>query len=150
MGSPHDLVADPASPFVAEFTGAELLLDGRVEECDDQGLAHIRLTTGAALWVRAPMGVGQGVRVHVCYRPEDILLSRVDMPFQGSARNRFRLRVSRLTPAQGLVRVTLAGEPPLIAIVTRASVAELGLQAGREVHAHLKAAALRAFRAADA
>jgi molybdopterin-binding protein len=37
----------------------------------------------------------------------------------------------------------------LVAIITRASVAELGLHPGSEVRAHLKAAALQAFRAAE-
>jgi molybdate transport system ATP-binding protein len=147
---PHDLVINPATPFVAAFTGAELLLDGRVDEEDVEGLAHVQLPSGAGLWVATSQSLPRGTNVHVSYRPEDVVLSAADTQFQASPRNVLRLQVGALSPAGGFVRVGLEGAARMVAIVTRNSVQELGLVAGAEVNVHLKAVALRAFRAADA
>ncbi len=149
LATPHQLVVDPATPFVAAFTGAELLLNGRVEEDEGTGLARVRLVTGAALWVTVPHTLPLGAQVQVSYRPEDVVLSAADTQFQASPRNVFRLRVEALTPAGGLMRVGLEGVTRLVAIVTRGSAEELELKAGAEVNAHLKAAGLRAFLAVD-
>jgi molybdopterin-binding protein len=150
VARPHDLVVNPATPFVAAFTGAELLLDGRVDEEDVEGLARVQLRSDAGLWVTASKSLPRGTNVHVSYRPEDVVLSAVHAQFQASPRNVFRLRVAALTPSGGFVRVGLEGAARLVAIITRSSMEELGLVAGAEVNVHLKVAALRAFRAASA
>ena len=148
--APHDLVVEPATPFVAAFTGAELLLNGRLEESEELGLARVQLPAGASLWVTVAQPLSRGAPVQVSYRPEEVVLSAIDAPFQGSPRNVFRMRVEALTPAGGLVRVGLEGVTRLVAIVTRSSAEQLQLRAGAEVNAHLKAAGLRAFLAAGA
>jgi len=89
-----------------------------------------------------------GQRVHVSYRPEDVVLALPDRAGASSAINRFVLRVSALVPAGPLVRVRLTGGPELTALVTRRSAEQLGLIAGTQVVAQLKATALRAFPAA--
>lgn len=149
VASPHELVVDPATPFIAAFTGAELLLDGRVEEQREDGLMAVRLSSGAELLVPQTRAWARGSPVHVSYRPEDVVLSEIGTPFLASPRNVVRLRVATLTPAGGLVRVGLEGAARLVAVVTRSSVQALALRPGLEVNAHLKAAALRAFAAAD-
>ncbi|MEX2283357.1 MAG: ABC transporter ATP-binding protein [Gemmatimonadota bacterium] len=145
VAAPHDLVLDPATPFIAAFTGAELLLDGAVEEVDADGLARIKLASGAMIWVSPADALNRGTRVHVSYRPEDVVLSSTSTQFQASPRNVFTMRVGAVAPAGGLVRVGLEGPARLAAIVTRSSAQELGLKPGAEINAHLKAAALRAF-----
>lgn len=149
-GSPHDLIAAPATPFVAAFTGAELLLDGVVLETTE-GMATVRTTDGATLSAIAgtePSAPSPGDPVHIAYRPEDVLLvgGTADAPV--SARNRFRLRVGGITPVGGLLRVRLEGPPQLIALITRDAAAELGLAAGVHITALVKATALRAYPAA--
>ena len=47
-GSPEDVLLHPGSPFVAELTGAELLLHGTVESVEP-GLAAIRIGAGTLL-----------------------------------------------------------------------------------------------------
>ncbi|MGH7552982.1 MAG: ABC transporter ATP-binding protein, partial [Longimicrobiales bacterium] len=147
QGSPEALVLDPATPFIATFTGAELLLDGAV--CGfDEGLPLIELTAGVMIMVspatdREPLVVGQ--RVHVAYRPEDVVLAPAGAAAVTSALNRFPLQVDTLTPAGGLVRVRLGGQLQLTALITRRSAETLGLEAGGPVIAQLKAAALRAY-----
>lgn len=146
-GTPEALVLEPATPFVATFTGAELLLDGVVRGFEEE-LPLIELTGGAV--VLATVGPeadrpAVGARVHVAYRPEDVVLTMPGAEGVTSAVNRFPAEVAALIPAGGLVRVRLRGAPELAALVTRRSVETLGLAPGRPVVAQLKAAALRAF-----
>lgn len=147
-GTPDELVATPASAFVAAFTGAELLLDGVVEGLRED-IATVRLASGAS--IAASVGssnpVRAGAAVHIAYRPEDVLLLGAGASEPVSARNRFRLRVVAMTPVGGLLRVRLEGATPLIALITRAAAAELALVSGTEVFALLKATALRVYAA---
>ncbi len=147
LGAPEDLVVEPASPFVAAFAGAELLLDGTVRSVED-GLVTIALPGGAHAVAAAgvPARLRAGQAVHLAYRPEDVTLSAHEAPTT-SARNGFAVRVAALVPAGGLVRVRLSGVVPLVALVTRDSVARLGLEVGAETQAWLKASALRVYAA---
>jgi molybdate transport system ATP-binding protein len=146
VATPEALMLAPATPFVAEFAGAELLLDGRVLEVDAP-LVRVALTRDTALWAAAATDAqfSAGVRVHVAYRPEDVTLAPLDAAGDTSAVNRLRLTVAALAPAGALVRIRLRGELELVALVTRRSAEHLALAAGVEVAVHLKATALRAY-----
>jgi molybdopterin-binding protein len=152
VGAPEQLALEPGTAFVAAFTGAEFLLNGVVERREEQ-LVTVRLRQAAGLVtaVGAPDGppVNAGEPVQLAYRPEDVTLSAPTAPGETSARNRFLLRIAHLAPAGGLVRLRLEGEITLISVVTRPAAESLGLAVGGQVVAHLKATALRAFRAAD-
>jgi molybdopterin-binding protein len=149
-GTPDELLSDPRTSFVAAFTGAELLLDGAVSAVADE-LIQVALQGGGSLWATLPHGrtgsLARGARVHVAYRPEDVVLSAVESTTELSARNQFRLKVASMSGAGGLVRLRLDGHPALSALVTRTSCEALGVRPGREVIAHLKATALRALPA---
>ncbi len=149
-GQPDDLVFEPASPFIAAMTGAELLLDGIVDRIDD-GLTLVAMAGGAFLTAVAadPGGLAPGRPVHVGYRPEDVLLADAGDAGVTSAINRFALRVAALAPAGALVRVRLDGEIRLTAMVTRHSADALALNVGSFIIAQLKATALRAFAAGE-
>ncbi|HEX6589699.1 MAG TPA: ABC transporter ATP-binding protein [Longimicrobiales bacterium] len=148
QGNAHELVSAPATPFVAAFTGAELLIDGVVAESDG-GMVVVRLSTGDLVTaVASQASLAIGARAHVAYRPEDVVLARGGAAT--SARNRLRATVVGSTPVGGLLRVRLDAGLPLVSLVTRAAADELALRAGAEVTAQLKAAALRAFPAATA
>ncbi|MBI4546185.1 MAG: ABC transporter ATP-binding protein [Gemmatimonadetes bacterium] len=150
VGSPEELVLNPATPFVAAFTGAELLLDGVVRE-REEGLVTVQVG-GARLLATAAAGESEllaaGSPVHVAYRPEDVLLARTEPVPETSARNRFTLQVAATAPAGALVRARLEGELRLAALLTRRSAESLGLAPGVAVSVQLKATALRAFPAA--
>lgn len=147
-GTPEDLLDDPRTSFVASFSGAELLLDGVISAVAD-GLVHVDVGA-ATIWATVPPDhdwaphVGDGV--HVSYRPEDVLLSVPGAALETSARNQYRLRIASLHGSAGLVRLRLDGVLQLNALVTRTSVESLGLRAGIEVIAHMKATALRALK----
>ena len=149
-GTPDDLLADPRTSFVAAFTGAELLLDGTVSAIAED-LVQVALQGGGSIWAMLPHGrhwvAERGARVHVAYRPEDVVISAAESSTELSARNAFRLRVASFTGSGGLVRLRLEGQPTLSALLTRTSCESLGIRPGREVIAHLKAAALRALPA---
>jgi molybdopterin-binding protein len=143
FGTPEELTTEPATAFVAAFTGAELLLDGIVERV---GEGTLDVTTGGAILVaRSPEGrLSKGDRVHVRYRPEDVILTRAEEP-DTSARNCLRMTVRSVTPAGGLVRVRLDGPITLAALITRASAERMGVQLDAEVSALIKTTALNVY-----
>lgn len=150
VGAPVDLLEAPATAFVASFTGADLLLDGTIADLADELIAVN--VDGALVWATLPVDrswVPQaGMRVHVAYRPEDVMISAPDAQLEVSARNQYRLRVGAIAGSGNVVRLRLLGTPQLSALVTRASVAALALQAGQEVVASMKATALHVLRSA--
>lgn len=149
-GSPEALVVEPASPFVAAFTGAELILDGVVEGERD-GLVAVRVGPSGARVLASPRAgeavPGAGESVQIAYRPEDVLLVAPESDERTSARNRFRFRVVNVTPSGPAVRVRLEGELRLAALVSRPGARALDLAPGREIDARIKATALRVFPA---
>jgi molybdate transport system ATP-binding protein len=94
-----------------------------------------------------PARFHEGLRVHVTYRPEDVVIVPAGQAGRTSAVNRFRLRVAGVVPSGSLVRIRLEGDPSLTALVTRRSREELGLEAGTEVIAQIKATAMHAYPA---
>jgi molybdopterin-binding protein len=147
VGTPEDLTADPATPFVAAFTGAELLLGGTVQEVGE-GTLVVR-AGGASLLARCEdPGVRVGETVHIRYRPEDVTLAPdpgAGAGAQTSARNRLAMTVRAVTPVGGLVRIRLDGPVSLAAMVTRDSADRLGLVPGARVQASLKTTALSVY-----
>ncbi|MEN8375384.1 MAG: ABC transporter ATP-binding protein [Gemmatimonadota bacterium] len=148
-GTPADVVADPASPFVAELTGAELVVDGSLVSRRD-ALVEIELP-GGPRWLAVPAADASawatGAPMHVAYRPEDLILAEPDSTALSTPRNRVDATIVSVTPAGGLVRVRLDGPPSLVALVTREGAAELDLAPGNRVSARLKAVAARAYAA---
>jgi len=152
-GSPEDVFRRPASPYIAEFLGAENVLAGKVRVLDDvapdwfegepAAIAHgyraIEFSTGPlTLYTVGDFPVGDGYAV---IRAEEIVLS-LEAP-SGSARNRFRGTVSELATLGALTRVTVEVDGvPLIASLTTRSAKELALAVGANVTASFKAMAV--------
>jgi molybdopterin-binding protein len=118
-------------------------------EGNGDGTVRVR-TGGGTLVVRCPEEPPRpGERVHVRYRPEDVVLSPLDASESDgrlSARNRLPVTVRSLTPAGGLIRVRLSGPPDLAALITRDSADRLGLRVGAPAMALLKTTALSVYR----
>ncbi|HBT40865.1 MAG: putative 2-aminoethylphosphonate ABC transporter ATP-binding protein [Alphaproteobacteria bacterium] len=70
VGSPEDIYADPASPFVADFIGTTNFVDGEVQAGGRVSVAGVAIDCGAAL-----DGLNPGDMVTVCIRPEDVQVS---------------------------------------------------------------------------
>jgi molybdate transport system ATP-binding protein len=132
LGTAGELVAAPASPFVAEFTGVNFLR-GTAGTGPD-GLTEVRLADGTVVYSTDAASGHVGVVVF----PWEVTLSR-SAPVD-SARNRLAGRIATVTPVGNRVRV---GIGPLTAEVTAASAEQLHLRRGEYVVATFKAAGTR-------
>ena len=132
IGAPEELVSRPADPFVASFTGANLLR-GHAELLED-GLTSIRLETGEVVYSTDRARGEVGVVVY----PWDVSVGRVHV--DGSALNLVAGEVTSVVPVGNRVRVRIG---PLTAEVTAASAEKLELARGGTVYASFKATGTR-------
>lgn len=138
-GEPEDLFENPADPFIAAVTGAELSFRASVTSSHD-GLLTIRV--GEAELIAAGTA-DSGAQVRVVYRPEDLFLSKAEI--SASPRNRFRAEVTEVRSSGSLLRVRLEGTGHWVAVITRAAGDELSLEVGSRIWVQVKATALHAF-----
>ena len=155
-GPPERVFREPASPYIAEFLGAENVLAGTVHHLRDSApdwsaahddVADVSSRGKHAIEFRAgpltlyTVGDAEEGPGHAVIRAEEILLS-VE-PHPSSARNVFRGRILDVASAGALTRVTVDVQAtPLIAALTTRSADELGLTPGQEIHASFKAMAV--------
>jgi molybdate transport system ATP-binding protein len=125
-GSFLDVSARPRSPYVAELVGVNLL---RGRGAGDR----IELATGGTLVVTAA-GTGDVLAV---VHPHSVSLHAE--PPGGSPRNVAAGRVAGIEPLGDRVRVRVDGPMPLVAEITAAALADLGLGDGSPVHTAVKA-----------
>jgi molybdopterin-binding protein len=150
-GEPAELFRKPATPYVANFLGAENVYagvarpiravtpdwqDAREGEFAEHPLAF---DTGS-LTLYALGDVVPG-KAHAVLRAEDVMLSLE--PLASSVRNQFRGRIVEIVPAGALTKILIdASGTPIVSAVTTRAVQELGLTPGREVVASFKATAV--------
>jgi molybdate transport system ATP-binding protein len=132
LGSPQELVARPADPFVASFTGANLLRG--FAEGADAGLTRIRLETGESIYSTDSARGEVGVVVY----PWDVAVGRA--PSDGSALNHVAGEIASVVRVGNRVRVRVG---PVIAEVTAASAENLELEKGGTAYASFKATGTR-------
>jgi molybdopterin-binding protein len=147
VGTPAELVAEPATPYAAAIAGAELMLGGTVIAVDD-ALVAVELAAGGRILVDRSRAAAAtvGAPIHLAYRPEDVVLAAPGGLTATSLANRFDVRVHAVRETGGSqVRVRVHGPPDLVALVTRQSAAALGITPGTVLEAALKATALRGF-----
>lgn len=153
QGTPAEVFRKPASPYVAEFLGAENVFGGTARELGavspdwvegdpsiySQGhRAFAFETEGLTLYAVGDFAPGAG---HAVIRAEEITISR-DQTFD-SARNRFSGRIIEVQTLGALTRVTVEVRGlPLVAALTTRSVLELKLEPGLAVMATFKAMAV--------
>jgi len=152
-GSPAEVFRRPASPYVAEFLGAENVLggvardlgeaapdwiDGTPTEFAQGHRAFAFESEGLTLYAVGDFAPGAG---HAVIRAEEITLSRDQS--HDSARNRFAGRVVEVATLGALTRVTVEVRgTPLVAALTTRSAKELALAPGLAVVATFKAMAV--------
>jgi molybdopterin-binding protein len=136
VGRPDVVFRKPATPYVAEFLGAENIFAGTIAPLGD-GLSAFR-TEGLTLYAvgDAPPGAGYAV-----IRAEEVVLSTE--PPHSSARNVYSGCVREIATLGPLTRITIdiAGTPLVAALTTR-SAEDLSLTVGSEVVASFKAMAV--------
>lgn len=153
-GPPAEVFRRPASPYIAEFLGAENVLAGRATVLADaapdwfdeggppSGGGHaLQFRSGGLTLYTVGVPPAEGFDCYAVIRAEEVVLSREAHP--SSARNVFRGRVSEVATLGAYVRVTLDVDGvPLVAALTARSVHELGLGEGVEAYASFKAMAV--------
>ena len=133
-GTPAEVTEHPRSPYVADLVGVNLLRGkalGDVVEVDGGGRLEV-------------VGAGSG-EVFAVVPPRSVSLWR-SRPI-GSPRNVWAGRARRLDLLGDRVRVRVEGRPSLVAEVTPAAVAELGLVDGADVWVSIKATDVRVYSA---
>ena len=139
-GTAAELAAEPASAFVADFTGAVVLTG--VARAGAEGLTAVALDGGGEVLSTEP---GDGP-VAVSVYPWEIALEPAGSERHGSAQNHLAVEVVSVTAVGNRVRAGLAAPQPLVAELSDASAHELGLAPGAPVVATWKAAATRLLR----
>jgi len=152
VGPPNTVFRQPASPYVADFLGADNVLAGEACEVEAtrsgarQGNPRVagverrmmEFRTGKLTLYGLGDAPGAG---HAVIRAEEVLLSME--PTSTSARNMFAGRVVELLTLGALTRVTLDIQGTLlVAALTTRSASDLSLEIGTPVFASFKAMAV--------
>jgi molybdopterin-binding protein len=154
FGAPDEVFRRPATPYIAEFLGAENVLSGTVRVLRDvapdfiEGDEASKLTDGIhALEFESggvtiyTVGSSTPGAAYAVIRAEEVTISRTAP--STSARNVFRGRIQELSTLGALARVTLdVSGVPLVAALTARSAQELSLREGDDVWASFKAMAV--------
>lgn len=161
-GPPVTVFRQPVNTDVAAFLGIETVLRGQVISAENG-------TVGVAIeGIAPPLTVGVtatwplGSEVYACLRPEAVTLLSAPaldeaededlgyLPLAGlSARNAWAGQVQTVEARGPLMRVETDCGFPVIALVTRAAVEDLGLVPGKRVVATVKATAIHLVSAAQ-
>jgi molybdate transport system ATP-binding protein len=137
IGTAGDLAAEPASPFVADFTGA-VVLTGVAAPASD-GLTRVMLDGGGEISSPEPAAGPVAVTVY----PWDIGLAPRGAIEPGSARNHLDVEIVSVTAVGSRVRIGLAAPQPLTAELTEPAVRTMQIEAGQRAVATWKATATR-------
>jgi molybdate transport system ATP-binding protein len=132
LGRPEDLIAAPANPFVADFTGANVLAG--VAAPGASGLTEVTLLDGTRLLSTDTARGEVGVVVY----PWEVALARAQAA--DSMQNHVRAPVASIVPVANRVRVRVGA---VTAEVTAASAERLELKVGEVVVASFKATGTR-------
>jgi molybdate transport system ATP-binding protein len=136
VATPGELVARPADPFVASFTGANVLIGWATPALN--GSTHVLLEDGTTI-ITADAARGEAT---IAVYPWDITVATTAP--DDSALNVIHAPVRSVVELGNRVRVTLG---PVSAEVTAESVARLGLRPGQDAYASFKATGTRVVAA---
>jgi molybdate transport system ATP-binding protein len=126
-GTPAEITARPRSRWVAELVGTNLFVGVAVA-------GTVALDGGGELTLADTTATG---RVVATIHPRAVSIHR-NRP-RGSARNAWPGRVDTVEPMGDRVRVRILAAPPIVAEVTAAAAADIGLIPGSEVWVAVKA-----------
>ena len=141
---PSAVLNQPVNEFVASCVGMETILEGEVRTRSGW---ELEVGVGDAL-VAAVGEAEPGDPVHLCIRPENVVLEPRAPTRRTSARNVYPARIAGVASIGPYLKLRLDCGFPLVAHVTAESYALLGLAPGREVNAVFKATAIHVIRRA--
>jgi molybdate transport system ATP-binding protein len=138
QGTPQKIARQPATDYVAKLVGLNLYT-GHASG------SQVTLTAGGS-FITANQSLHGDVLVAV--RPSAIVVSN-QQPQPSSARNSWPAKITGLTLLADRVRLDLEGQPPTLADITPAAVAELSLSPGSQVWLTVKATELEVYTRAE-
>jgi molybdate transport system ATP-binding protein len=138
VGTPAQVFNAPTDPDIARFVGVETVIAGRVIACQ-QGMALVEV---GSFKFEAAGEISAGRAVYICLRPEDITLGAPPVQQTPGGHNQLTGRLVKLTPQGPLMRVVLDCGFPLVALITRTSANEMGLEIGQNIAASFKPSAV--------
>jgi len=153
-GPPQRVFREPASPYIAEFLGAENIFAGTVRvlgdaapdwvagEPDVLARGHRAIEFDAGAFQLYTVGDAPAGRGHAVIRGEEVMLS--ETPGGGtSARNQLDGEITDVATLGALTRVVIDIKgTPLVASLTTRSAQELSLREGQHIWATFKAMAV--------
>lgn len=136
QGSPEEVFHNPASEFVAHFTGARNFFP----------VVPVFDNENSEAWVNGSLKVKLASQVvkkdgFILIRNEDIFLSGKEV--DTSAVNNFKGLIKEIVPSRSGVEILVDIGIPLFATITRESLSHLDLQENSPVWIHFKATAIR-------
>jgi tungstate transport system ATP-binding protein len=138
-GSASEIFYQPLGRDIARFVGIDPIIGGVITE-NTGGHAIIRVG-GVCFEALTDLKAGRTVALYM--RPEEITLTPVVViPVKSSVRNQISGRITKMVPYGPFVRVGVDCGFLLTALITRRSCTELGLDAGTNVIAGIKATAI--------
>ena len=137
VGTSTEIFRHPADKFVADFVGAENIIEG-IAKKDGEKLTVI--DTGNISIYSTEKKEGH---VHITVRPEDIILSAQKV--ETSARNVFKGQIKEIVDTGALIKLTIDVGDPLIVFLTRQSFLDMELNIGKSVWTYFKATAVHVF-----
>ena len=137
-GSPEEIFNNPATDFVAKFTGMENLFRGKsIQRADGEAEIHVG---SLVIHTVTPL---EG-DVYVAIRAEELIFSREAL--DSTARNVFSGVVSDIKWNGVLSRITVnLGDIQVSGLITRQSLTRLKINIGNPIHVSFKASAVHIF-----
>jgi tungstate transport system ATP-binding protein len=140
VGRSNDIFFTPANREIAEFVGMENIFDG-VVLANEGDMTTIDVN---GKMIEAVTTYSPGEEVAVGVRPEDVTVALKKLT--SSARNSLEGTITRTVSTGPLCRVEIDCGFPLIALVTRRSAEEMGLEKGTRVFSNFKAVSIHVIR----
>lgn len=140
--TPAAVLNHPVNEYVAGCVGMETVVEGVVRERAGWQL----VVSAGGQEIHAVGEAAPGDAVHLCVRPENVVIEVADPSGRSSARNVYAAHVEGVARVGPYLKLELSCGFPLVAYVTRESYAGLGLSAGRAVYASFKATAVHVIR----
>jgi molybdate/tungstate transport system ATP-binding protein len=137
VGTSTEIFRHPADKFVADFVGAENIIEGTAKK-DGERLTIIDTGNISIYSTEQKQG-----HVHITVRPEDIILSTQKV--ETSARNVFKGPIRGIIDTGALIKLTIDVGEPLVVFLTRQSFLDMELNIGKSVWTYFKATAVHVF-----
>jgi tungstate transport system ATP-binding protein len=140
VGHSSDIFYRPASRKIAEFVGMENIIDGVV--ITNEGDMTTVDVNGRMIEAVTEYSAGEEVTVGV--RPEDVTVALEKL--SSSARNSLEGTITRTVSNGPLCRVEIDCGFLLVALITRRSAEEMGLEKGTTVFSNFKAVSIHVIK----